>query len=95
MQLLQGRLPEPKPSERAVPPPPELPEPEEARSLETLEEAGAATHKRFHELYMKPAPAVEVLKRDRFQKARLELRGKSLREAFVLKEVLGPPKGME
>ena len=95
MQLLQGRLPEPKASERAIPSPEELPEPEEARSLETLEEAGTTSHKRFHDLYMEPAPIMEKPKRDRFTRARLELRGRSLREAFVLKEVLGPPKGME
>jgi len=95
LQFLQGRVPQTQPAAPAVTPPEALPEPDEARSLERLEGADAETHKRFHELYMEPAPALDAPKSGRFTKARLELRGKSLREAFVLKEVLGPPKGME
>ncbi len=62
----------------------------EPRSLETLEPAGAATHERFHELYIgAPQPARKVVR-----KLRLGLRPSSVREGILWREVLGPPKGL-
>lgn len=62
----------------------------EPRSLETLEPAGAATHERFHELYIgTPQPARKVVR-----KLRLGLRPSSVREGILWREVLGPPKGL-
>lgn len=62
----------------------------EPRSLEALEPAGAATHERFHELYIAaPQPSRKPVRR-----LRLGLRLSSVREGILWREVLGPPKGL-
>ena len=73
----------------------EPPEPvAEARSLETLEPEGRASHQRFHDLYVDETPTpppgrVEVRRRFRLGTSR-----QRLRDAIVMNEILGPPKGL-
>jgi hypothetical protein len=62
----------------------------EARSLETLEAAGEASHKRFHQQYI----AVPEVPRRSARRARLRLRPASALEGILWREVLGPPKGL-
>ena len=93
MKLLQGQMtPEPEP-QRA---PPE-PEPyDEAESLEELEISSTERHEEFHEKYFdEPAIQPKKLRAAAYRRARIEFNNKSLRHAFVMKEVLGPPKGLE
>ncbi len=96
MQLLQGRVAEPTPPPVRTPPAVQ-PEPDvEALSLEELEPDRAARHERFHELYVKPPQPTALTRRvASFHRARLELSRKGLRRAFIMKEVLGPPKGLD
>lgn len=76
---------------------------DEAKSLETLEPAGGKSHERFHELYMREAKmaksqrpeASEPYEDVERRMARLELSRRKLQQAFIMKEILGPPKGME
>jgi hypothetical protein len=90
MDLLQGRVAEPAPA------PAPLPEPEEAVSLEALEPDRAEEHDRFHKEYVEPPPPVPGRRRaESYRRARLELSRKGLRQAFIMKEVLGPPKGLD
>ena len=55
-----------------------------AESLETLEEAGGASHKRFHALYARPPEPATTPTRPEFRNA-------DLRRAMVWSEILGPP----
>lgn len=63
------------------------------QSLETLEASGEAEHERFHELYIRPlaSPGSEH-PRSRVRKL---LTNKGLRDAILLREILGPPKALE
>jgi hypothetical protein len=96
MQLLQGRVAEPTPPPVRTPPALQ-PEPDvEALSLEELEPDRAARHEKFHELCVKPPQPTALTRRAvSFHRARLELSRKGLRRAFIMKEVLGPPKGLD
>ncbi len=82
----------------------------EPETLETLEPAGTTSHDRFHELYVEelpdesppqphdespPQPHVEPYSDRAERKERLALTHKKLQNAFIMKEILGPPKGIE
>lgn len=71
------------------------PEPEEAVSLEVLEPDTAARHREFHDRYVGQPPGEKPSEPKVFRRAQLELSRRSLKQAFVMKEVLGPPKGLE
>jgi hypothetical protein len=104
--MLQQQMEAPQ---RVEPPKPErvpLPEPvvvEEAESLETLEPAGEASHRRFHDLYMDQPPSADLTQEPvdkpyeepAARRKRLELTRQKLQHAFIMKEIIGPPKGME
>jgi type IV secretory pathway VirB10-like protein len=95
MQFLQGQI-APEPERPAPPQPVAAPESfPEARSLEAAEPARAKSHELFHEKYMDEAPVLAGPKSKTYRRARLELNKKSLKHAFIMKEVLGPPKGLE
>jgi hypothetical protein len=110
-EALRQQMEEPQRPEVVEPPPPPpppapLPPPmEEAVSLEVLEPAGEASHRRFHDLYMDQQPAPkrspdrhrdERAYEDRTaRKKRMELTRNRLQHAFVMKEIIGPPKGLE
>jgi hypothetical protein len=99
----------PAPPPPPPPPPPRRPprEPvvfrDEAQSLETLEPAGGKSHERFHELYMhgekmakgRKPEAHEPYEDLEHRMARLELSRHKLQQAFIMKEILSPPKGLE
>ena len=86
-------------------PPPEIPEPDEAYSLERLEGEsleGESTeedlerrHAQFHEKYIAPPPAPAT--GDSALGARRSAVAKRvpLQQAIVWREILGPPKGLE
>jgi len=90
--LLQGRAPvptgEPRQAVAAA-------EPEEAVSLEVIEPDTQERHQKFHDRYIGRPAAEERSAPKVFSKAQLELSKRGLRQAFVMKEVLGPPKGLE
>jgi hypothetical protein len=71
------------------------PEPEEAVSLEVLQPDTAERHQRFHDLYVGQPLGEKPSEPKVFRRAQLELSKRSLKQAFVMKEVLGPPKGLE
>jgi len=91
----------------APPPPPPAMEPvvveDEAQSLETLEPAGGKSHERFHERYMREEETAKRRKPETIEpyeeleerEARMKLSRRGLQQAFIMKEILGPPKGME
>ncbi len=83
-----GGLPPPEP-ETALDAVPLAPE---AQSLETLEPAGEASHRRFHERYVEQAPAPAPRPRADVFPA---LTPRTARQAIVWREILGPPKGLE
>lgn len=64
----------------------------EAYSLETLEPAGEESHQRFHEKYATPAQPAQPAEPAR--RLRLTVNARSLREAMLWREILGPPKGL-
>lgn len=67
----------------------------EAYSLETLEPAGEESHKRFHVKYATPAqPAQPATSAEPARRPRLTVNARSLREAMLWREILGPPKGL-
>lgn len=99
LDLLQGRVPSP-PRRPPAPPPLPVPEPdrsiefppeEEARSIESLEPEGSASHAAFHEKYVEaPQPASEV------RRALVRrLTPRTAREAVIWKTIFDKPKGME
>jgi hypothetical protein len=69
-----------------------LPEPG-GQSLESLQPSGEAEHERFHELYIKPLRPGQVAHVS--ARVRKLINHNSLREAIVLKEIIGPPKALE
>ena len=64
----------------------------EAYSLETLEPAGEESHERFHKKYATPAQPAQPAEPAR--RLRLAVNARSLREAMIWREILGPPKGL-
>ena len=65
----------------------------EDESIDSVVERAGPEHEEFHERY------VEAFEQTRIanprSRARLLLNPRSLREAVILKEILGPPKGMQ
>jgi len=92
-----------EPAKPELVPPPEPVVVEVPESLETLEPAGEESHRRFHDLYMdQPSPGDLTEERDdrpyeepAARRKRLELTRKKLQHAFIMKEIIGPPKGIE
>lgn len=64
----------------------------EARSLETLEAAGEASHQRFHQRYRQAQPSPQARK---MRALGVQLRPETLRQGFLWQVVLGRPKGLE
>ena len=86
--------------ETAAPPVPEPYRPvllpdldDEARPLESLEPLSAESHEEFHERYVAAAQPPEPAGEKR--RERRPLTQKELRRAFVMKEILGPPRGLQ
>jgi hypothetical protein len=69
---------------------------DDIRPLETLEAAGEESHRRFHELYVEPSTPATPRPYDtpRAVVSRFLLTGRSLKDAIVLAEILGPPKAL-
>jgi len=103
LELLQERVEIEQPTPPAPPPPPPVVVQDEAQSLETLEPAGGKSHERFHELYMheeetakrRKPETIEPYEELEEREARMKLSRRGLQHAFIMKEILGPPKGME
>ncbi len=73
----------------------EPPEPvAEARSLETLEPEGRASHERFHDLYVDETPTPPPGRVEVRRRFRIGISHRRLRDAIVMNAVLGPPKGL-
>jgi hypothetical protein len=92
LEMLQQRIEVPEQQQT-----PTVPQPVEAapESLETLEPAGGESHERFHERYIDEPQVERPYQEHEERKQRLELSRKKLQEAFILKEIIGPPKGIE
>ena len=71
------------------------PEYEEAVSLETIEPDIEERHGEFHDRHVTQRLVDMPSKAQVFSRVQLELSKRGLRHAFVMKEVLGPPKGLE
>ena len=68
----------------------------EAYSLETLEPAGEISHKRFHEKYPRPSQTAQPPQpAEPARRLRLTVNSRSLREAMLWREILGPPKAFK
>ena len=65
----------------------------EGESLEPLDDGGEGRHTEFHEKYIRPLESVD--RRSRSSRARLRLNPATLREAILIREILGPPKGLQ
>lgn len=63
------------------------------QSLEIMDGDTPQRHERFHEQYVKPLPEIDSLRRS--SRAGIRLNPTSLREAIILHEILGPPKGLQ
>ena len=97
-----GREPEVEEPEPAVEPeaePHSIPLREEPRVVSLEEEAlnlpdadREQLHSEFHQKYIRPLESVD--RGSRSSRARLRLNPTSLREAILLREILGPPKGL-
>lgn len=62
-------------------------------TIETLDRAGGKSHTRFHDRYIKPLP--ELSTRREPARVRKFVNPRSLREAMIVTEILGPPKGLQ
>ena len=68
----------------------------EEQSLETMDGDTTQRHERFHERYVKPlARPPRFGSRRHLSRAAILLNPTSLREAIILHEILGPPKGLQ
>ncbi len=65
----------------------------EDESIDAVADRAGPRHREFHERYVKPFRETDIDKAP--SRARLRLNPRSLREAVILKEILGPPKGMQ
>ena len=92
LEMLQKRLEVPQEPAVSQEPPAVESVPE---TLETLEPAGGRSHDRFHELYMNKESGGRPYEERETRKQRLVLSRKNLQRAFIMKEILGPPKGLE
>ena len=92
LEMLQQRIEVP---EEPSPPPEPVAVESVPESLETLEPDGAERHERFHELYVDKQSGAQPYQEREARGQRLELSRKKLQQAFIMKEVIGPPKGIE
>jgi len=92
LEMLQQRIEVPE--EPSAPPEPLVSE-SVPETRETLEPAGGARHKRFHERHMNREPDDQPYGERNTRKQRLALSREKLHQAFIMKEILGPPKGIE
>ncbi len=92
LEMLQQRIEVP---EQPSPPPEPLTVESTPDPLETLEPAGRASYERFHERYVDKESGDRPYQEREARGQRLELSRKKLHQAFIMKEVLGPPKGIE
>ncbi len=93
------------PTTRPLPRPPvprELPRvvsleraPREPVSLEQLDISSEERHDRFHERYLPDKPVARPAGPARRRPVMEYLKPSNLRQAILLKEILGPPKGLE
>ena len=68
----------------------------EEKSLETMDGDTTERHERFHERYVKAlAQPPRLGSRRHPSRAGIRLNATSLREAIILHEILGPPKGLQ
>lgn len=89
LEMLQQRIEVP---EQPTPPP----EPLAVESVpETLESAATERHERFHERYVDKESGDRPHQEGKSRKQRLVLSRKRLQQAFIMKEIIGPPKGIE
>jgi len=92
LKMLQQRLEIPEEPE----PPPEPVKVESVpETLETLEPAGGKSHDRFHERYVDKESGDRPYQQREARAQRLVLSRKKLQQAFIMKEIIGPPKGIE
>ena len=92
LEMLQQRLEVPQ--EPSAPREPLVVE-SVSETLETLEPAGGESHERFHERYMSKEPGDRSYDELKTRKQRLVLSRKKLQQAFIMKEIIGPPKGID
>ncbi len=90
---------EPEPAVEREPEPASIPLRGEPRVVSLEEEAlnlpdadREQLHSEFHEKYIRPLES--VARASRSSRARLRLNPTTLREAIILREILGPPKGL-
>ncbi|MCZ6917343.1 MAG: hypothetical protein O7I93_11240 [Gemmatimonadetes bacterium] len=94
------RVPEPEPEllpqvrevepvEREIPPVLSL----EDESIDAVADRAGPEHREFHEEFVKEFRYTDVFRAR--SRARIHLNPRSLREAVILKEIFGPPKGMQ
>jgi hypothetical protein len=64
----------------------------EDESIDAVVDRAGPVHREFHDQYVKPFEQTRIEKPP--SRARVRLNPRSLREAVILKEILGPPKGL-
>lgn len=65
----------------------------EDESIDAVADRAGPRHREFHEEFVKPFRKTII--HEPRSRARIHLNPRSLREAVILKEILGPPKGMQ
>ena len=65
----------------------------EEQSLETMDGDTSQRHEQFHRRYVQPLDRIDS--RRHLSRAGIRLNPTSLREAIILHEILGPPKGLQ
>ncbi len=63
------------------------------QSVETMDGDTSMRHEQFHQSYVKPLDQIDSQRRP--SRAGIRLNPTSLREAIILHEILGPPKGLQ
>ena len=92
LEMLQQRIEVPQ---QPSPPPEPLTVESVPESLETSEPARRESHERFHARYVDKQSGAQPYQEREARGQRLELSRKKLQQAFIMKEVIGPPKGIE
>ena len=64
----------------------------EEQSVEAMDGDTSERHEQFHQRYVKPLDQIDSQRRP--SRAGIRLNPTSLREAIILHEILGPPKGL-
>lgn len=95
----EAEVEEPEPAVEPEAEPHSIPLREEPRVVSLEEEAlnlpdadREQLHSEFHQKYIRPLESVD--RGSRSSRARLRLNPTTLREAIILREILGPPKGL-